>query len=330
MLRHIEISIVEGDALEARGDVLALKHADGLYGLDALVCRELEAHGVDVRGRLPERGKTLMIESQGQLSVHSVLFLGVGDLYQFKYRGIREFATSVLAVLAQEAPKTRELVVTVHGANYGLDETEALESEVAGFVDGISVGECPAALERIRIVEHSPGRATRMAVVLGGLLPQGRIPLGQSEKLEEIGSRAISRLRGVGYDSDAKPHVFVAMPFAEEMTDVYHFGIAGAVNAAGFLCEQADLSTFTGDVLAWVKRRIDSASIVIADLTGANPNVYLEVGYAWGMDRPTILLLRHGEKLRFDVQGQRCLIYKNIRHLEKMLAKELNGLDVSE
>ena len=28
----------------------------------------------------------------------------------------------------------------------------------------------------------------------------------------------------------------------------------------------------------------------VADLTTANPNVYLEIGYAWGMGKPTVLL----------------------------------------
>ena len=41
------------------------------------------------------------------------------------------------------------------------------------------------------------------------------------------------------------------MPFAEEMGDIYDYGIHGAVKeaAAGFLCERADLSSFTGDVM---------------------------------------------------------------------------------
>jgi hypothetical protein len=123
-----------------------------------------------------------------------------------------------------------------------------------------------------------------------------------------------------------EPRVFVAMPFKEEMDDTYHYGMVSATNAAGFLCERADLSAFTGDVLDWVKQRIRSASLVIADLTEANPNVYLEIGYAWGSGIPTVLVIKHGEPLKFDVRGQRCLVYKKIKDLEDLLTKERQAL----
>ena len=99
-----------------------------------------------------------------------------------------------------------------------------------------------------------------------------------------------------------------------------------AVNAAGLLCERADLSTFTGDVMDWVKRRISSATLVVADLSTANPNVYLEVGYAWGCRVPTVLLARDAEDLKFDVKGQRCILYKSIKSLEDALGRELQAL----
>jgi hypothetical protein len=58
----------------------------------------------------------------------------------------------------------------------------------------------------------------------------------------------------------------------------------------------------------------------------ANPNVYLEVGYAWGRGRQTILLVRDIKELKFDVAGYRCLVYKNIRDLETQLSRELQHL----
>jgi hypothetical protein len=116
------------------------------------------------------------------------------------------------------------------------------------------------------------------------------------------------------------------MPFAEEYADRFHYGISGAVNAAGFLCERADLASFTGDVVTWVKERIDNAALVVADLTSANPNVYLEVGYAWGRGVNTVLLVAHGDELKFDVRAQRCWIFRSIRHLEELLTAELTSL----
>jgi hypothetical protein len=116
------------------------------------------------------------------------------------------------------------------------------------------------------------------------------------------------------------------MPFDEALDDVFHYGIQAPVNAAGYLCERADLTAFTGDILARIKARIETAALVIAELSGANPNVFLEVGYAWGKERPTILLVQDTQKLPFDVRGQRCLVYKRIRDLEEALGQELQGL----
>jgi len=116
------------------------------------------------------------------------------------------------------------------------------------------------------------------------------------------------------------------MPFAKELEDTYVFGIQGPANAAGFLCERVDMVTFTGDILERIKNRIQTAALVIAELTGANANVYLEVGYAWGLNRPVLLLIRQGEELKFDVKGQRCIIYENIVDLARRLQRDLSDI----
>jgi hypothetical protein len=55
----------------------------------------------------------------------------------------------------------------------------------------------------------------------------------------------------------------------------------------------------------------------------------LEVGYAWGKGIPTVLLARDTADLRFDVRGQRCLVYNSIRKLEDSLTSELKALAAS-
>lgn len=112
----------------------------------------------------------------------------------------------------------------------------------------------------------------------------------------------------------------------KDMDDVFYYGIQQPVRAVGFLCERVDQEAFLGDILDRVKQKIETAAVVIAELTGANPNVYLEIGYAWGKGVPALLLLKDGQELRFDVRGQRCLKYERIRDLEESLAKELQEL----
>jgi nucleoside 2-deoxyribosyltransferase len=119
------------------------------------------------------------------------------------------------------------------------------------------------------------------------------------------------------------------MPFSADMEDVFYYGIQKPVRELGYICERVDQAAFTGDILQQVRSRIEDADIVIADLTSANPNVYLEVGYAWGKSRPTVLLIKDPEQLRFDVRGQRCLAYKTIKELELRLTTELNSLNAA-
>lgn len=176
---------------------------------------------------------------------------------------------------------------------------------IAGILDAIGTLDFPRNLERISIIERNPGRAFRLSSLLDDFVPTGAIALNAQGRLADLGEERVEKFRAAGYGSATKPHVFVAMPFAIDMEDVYHYGIQNAVHAVGYLCERADLSTFTGDVLQWIKDRITSADLVVADLSDANPNVYLEIGFAWGRAKPTVLLVRDTKHLKFDVQGQR-------------------------
>lgn len=51
------------------------------------------------------------------------------------------------------------------------------------------------------------------------------------------------------------------------------------------------------------------AEIVIADLTGRNPNVFHEVGLAHALPRKTVLLTQHADDVPFDLQPIRYLMY---------------------
>ena len=266
--RAIEIRVDEGDALNYRVDVLAVKYAQAYYGLDGAIVRRFKEAGFNIESLKPQPGQFELVSSHGQMMAKEILFFGVAPLREFRYQQIREFSRGIVQVLAKIAPNTVHLGLTLHGANYGLDEIEAFEAEVAGLTDAVAEGNIPGKLGLITIIERDTIRAKRLIRTLNELLPLGRIisDVGYCGGEEE--SKA--RLRAAGYSSDSKPHVFVAMPFDDSMDDVYHYGISGAVRAAGFVCERVDQSAFTGEVLARVKQRIKSSVLVVADLSTAN------------------------------------------------------------
>ncbi|MGH4024041.1 MAG: hypothetical protein ACRDRV_05590, partial [Pseudonocardiaceae bacterium] len=183
----------------------------------------------------------------------------------------------------------------------------------------------PAGLEYVTFAEISQSRAGRMRHKLRRLLPDsmhvdGGLGARPNETLTE-------HLRSVGYDSLVKRHAFVAMPFDGALEDHYYYAIAPAVRDAGLLCERMDEQNFTGDVVSRMKDRISSASLLVADVSHQNPNVYLEIGFAWGRAIPTVLLCSEEcAQVAFDIQGQRLIRYQKIRDLESKLKHELSEL----
>jgi tetratricopeptide (TPR) repeat protein len=323
----VVVELVGADALDFHVDVLAVKYAQQLYGVDAALVAVLSANGIDVREQLPITGATLIVDASAAVTAKDALFVGVEPLGRFDYQEIRRFSRSVLSTLAGERPETRHVGMTLHGRGFGLDEEECFRAEIAGILDAVSEGSFPARLNRISVIESDAQVRNRLHKVLRSVLPTGLISTAHAQSGQTTSlARAQAELGNVGHDSAGKPHVFVAMPFSEKYTDRYDYGISGAVKSVGLICERADLSQFTGDVLAWVRNRIESAALVVADLSDANPNVYLEVGYAWGCGIKTVLVAPKGRKLPFDVQQQRCLIFRNIKDLERLLTTELQGL----
>jgi hypothetical protein len=322
----ISITVKTGDALDTPCDVLVLKYAQRLYGVDWEVASRLESAGMSMTDQWPKPDDFRLIAPPNTVRARTVLFVGVPTLGQFDYAAIRRFASCALRILAGALPATKHIVLTLHGVGFGLDESEAFRAELAGILDVIQTSDYPDCLEKITIIEEDQGRAKRLSLLLTEVLPDRNIRPRTPQETDPQSDIRIA-LADVGTGSRKKRHVFAAMPFDKTFDDRFHYGIHQGAAAAGFLCERGDRSSFVGDVMDFVKRRIDAASFVVADLTGANPNVYLEVGYAWGRGIPTVLVACEATDLLFDVQGHRCLIYENsIKRLEEILTKELTSL----
>lgn len=76
------------------------------------------------------------------------------------------------------------------------------------------------------------------------------------------------------------------------------------------------------------------ADVYIADLTGANPNVYLELGVRWALrDGVTIIISQSLEDRKFDVSANRVILYYPdiiIKAIDDIVAAIKNGLQGSK
>jgi nucleoside 2-deoxyribosyltransferase len=93
----------------------------------------------------------------------------------------------------------------------------------------------------------------------------------------------------------------------------------------GFVVERADNIEHNDSILKVIQDRIRYCDAVIADATGRNANVFYEIGYAAALGKPTIIIIRKGETIPFDVQSVNLIIYESIVELRERLEKRIKG-----
>lgn len=106
-----------------------------------------------------------------------------------------------------------------------------------------------------------------------------------------------------------KPFVFVLMPFDPEFDDIYQLGIKPACKNAGAYAERVDEQLFAESILERVYNQISKADVIIADMTGRNPNVFYETGYAHALGKKVILLTQNTEDIPFDLKHYPHIVY---------------------
>jgi hypothetical protein len=312
----VELSVVREDVTAVEADVLLLKYAQGRYGADEVVAARLTRHGRRSDAELsPADGAHVLVSSDGEIGAANVLFVGVPSLRRFRYSEMRQYARRAIQALAGSRTPVQTLATTVHGPGYGLDFEEAFRWLVLGFQQGLTTHPLPG-LRRLLFVERNARRfetLRELATDAELVMPSAPYPAPVAAPVPPA-------------EPKRKKSVFVATPFTDEFEDIYQFGIYAAVRRCGYVCEKVDESVFTGPIIEQITEGIRNATFVIADLSLERPNVYLEVGYAWGLKKPVVLVAREGQRLHFDLVHHKCLFYKNIGRLSEALEKSIRDL----
>jgi len=132
---------------------------------------------------------------------------------------------------------------------------------------------------------------------------------------------------------------FVVMPFASLFQLQYKNVIRPAVEATGLKCKRGDEIYSKADIVADIWKSLREAQLVVAELTGRNPNVLYEIGLAHAIGKPIIFLTRNKDDVPFDLKALRYLYYETddpfwgehlIESLKSMIMNVLDNPELSK
>ncbi|MET7872591.1 toll/interleukin-1 receptor domain-containing protein [Streptomyces cyaneofuscatus] len=200
------------------------------------------------------------------------------------------------------------------------------------LVNGATYADLPPALatiQGIRFNGDDPAVIRELATAIQSLSsstePLPVQELNVQEIIEDTLSRTLERL---GIDTRNPPlavkmeenYVFVMISFDPSMEPTFA-AIESAARRVGMTAERSKELKRDFRVTETILEKIESARLVVVDLTLERPNVYFELGYARGKGKTVVTLLKEGSKAHVDVRGWNYLEYIDSRPLEEDLVE---------
>jgi hypothetical protein len=123
---------------------------------------------------------------------------------------------------------------------------------------------------------------------------------------------------------------FILMPFEAKLVAIYNDHLRPIVESKGISCIRADEIIGIGTITRDIWEKINRSRLIIADLTGKNPNVFYELGIAHALGKEVILITQTMDDVPFDLQALRCIVYsftpRGMKDMENTLAKTIDEI----
>jgi hypothetical protein len=132
---------------------------------------------------------------------------------------------------------------------------------------------------------------------------------------------------------------FVIAPIGDPETDIRKRSdqilkhlIKPAVKERGYEAQRADEISDPGIITTQIIQHLIDASLVVADLTSRNPNVFYELAIRHAFGKPVIQLIRKGENVPFDVAAMRTIQvdHQDLDSVEEAKAEIIRQIDAIE
>jgi hypothetical protein len=246
---------------------------------------------------------------------------------------------------------------------YGLDLSRLADSpELLSFAPLESGDDSPvvraSALHRALVasIEHMPPESCRALMILLGLSPEARhlklmrrrelaanalevTPVTfrrrrEPQLLEQV-AREVQLRTTTGWNgrdlSSASINVFISVPSDDSWAEMKET-INGACRDAAETFPNLSWSSGgdlvgPGEITASILSMIETADLMIADMTGARPNVVFELGFAVASAKQLVVLNQQADQIPFDLAGWRQLVYslEDLPTIRRQLADQLRG-----
>ncbi|MBF0378137.1 MAG: hypothetical protein HQK72_11730 [Desulfamplus sp.] len=138
--------------------------------------------------------------------------------------------------------------------------------------------------------------------------------------LELLGLRPIFRQKKFNIRND---FCFYVGPFSESYTNIYNDNILKPIKTIGLQIQRADEIFGTMPVMEDIWNVLNECSIVIAEISGRNPNVMYEIGMAHTIGKKVILITQNASDIPFDLRHHRCILYENTENGRETLESKL-------
>lgn len=102
---------------------------------------------------------------------------------------------------------------------------------------------------------------------------------------------------------------FVISPFGEPFDTYFTHIVKPALEESGLYAVRGDSLYRPSTIVDDIWQGIRGAKLLVAELTGRNPNVFYELGLAHAVSKPVILLSESIDDVPFDLRSIRVLLY---------------------